>query len=74
MAALGIPIDQACALATNGVTAAKMAEYQATMIANGMDKAEIATRMAQIAALFGLTTAEGVSTASKGANIAATIG
>jgi hypothetical protein len=43
--ALGIGQDTAEMAALGGLTAAKMAEYQASMIAAGMDSTEIALRM-----------------------------
>ena len=49
---LGISGDVAQMAAIGGLTSARMLEYQAQMIAMGLNKQEIATRMGNIAALY----------------------
>lgn len=67
----GVGLDLAEAAAMGGLTAAKILDYQASMIAQGLDASEIATRMTQIATLYAEAGAENVNTNSKKAGIAA---
>jgi ABC-type siderophore export system fused ATPase/permease subunit len=71
LTAMGIGVESAAAAAKGGLTAAKMADYQATMLASGMDKEEIALRTAQILGLYTEAGAEGTATAAKTTGIAA---
>lgn len=69
--AMGVSANVAEAAAIGGLTTAKVLEYQAGMIAQGVTSSEIATRMIQIATLYAEAGAEGTSTAAKATGIAA---
>ena len=68
---MGVSANVAEAAAIGGLTTAKVLEYQAGMIAQGVTSSEIATRMIQIATLYAEAGAEGTSTAAKATGIAA---
>lgn len=67
----GVAPTLAAAAATGGLTATKIADYQATMIAQGLAPKEIAIRMTEIAQLYALAGAENANTAAKTTGIAA---
>ena len=68
--AAGVLTTEAEAAALGGLTLAKIADYKASMIAQGLDDKEIALRMAKIVAVYAEIGAENVENATKATGIA----